>query len=88
MWWHNREESDAAKSGLPFQDRAWRVSVKEIKANSYNLDIKNPHKTNINQGDLEEMLVEYQQLLTELGQTRNTLKQELMNALSESERGE
>lgn len=77
-WWHNREESD----------RAWKVSVKQIKANGYNLDIKNPHKTNINQGDLEEMLAEYQQLLAELGQTRNTLKQELMNALGESERGE
>ena len=77
-WWHNREESD----------RAWKVSVKEIKANGYNLDIKNPHKTNINQGDLEEMLIEYQQLLAEVGQTRNTLKQELMNALGESGRGE
>lgn len=73
-WWHNREESDAAKSGLPLRDRAWKVSVKEIKANGYNLDIKNPHKTITNQGDLEEMLAEYQQLLAEVGQTRNTLK--------------
>lgn len=73
-WWHNREESD----------RAWKVSGKQIKANGYNLDIKNPHKIDADQGDLEDMLAEYQQLLAELGHTRNTLKQELMNALGES----
>lgn len=73
-WWHNREESD----------RAWKVSGKQIKANGYNLDIKNPHKIDADHGDLEDMLAEYQQLLAELGQTRNTLKQELMNALGES----
>ena len=80
-WWHNREESDAAKGGLPLRARAWKVSVKEIKANGYNLDIKNPHKIDADDGDLEDMLTEYQQLLAELGQTRNTLKQELMAAL-------
>lgn len=73
-WWHNREESD----------RAWKVSGKQIKANGYNLDIKNPHKIDADQGDLEDMLAEYQQLIAELGHTRNTLKQELMNALGES----
>lgn len=85
-WWHNREESDSLRDS--FASRAWKVSVKEIKANSYNLDIKNPHKINTNHGDLEEMLAEYQQLLADLGQTRNTLKQELMNALGESGRGQ
>lgn len=79
-WWHNREESDRDR----FASRAWKVSVKEIKANGYNLDIKNPHKTDASHGDFEEMLAEYQQLITDLGQTRNTLKQELMNALGES----
>lgn len=85
-WWHNREESDSLRDS--FASRAWKVSVEEIKANSYNLDIKNPHKTNTNHGDLEEMLAEYQQLIADLGQTRNTLKQELMNALGESGRGQ
>jgi type I restriction enzyme M protein len=83
-WWHNREESDAALGGLPLRARAWKVSGKQIKANGYNLDIKNPHKIDADQGDLEDMLAEYQQLLAELRHTRNTLKQELMNALRES----
>jgi type I restriction enzyme M protein len=31
-WWNNREENE----------RAWRVPVEQIAANSYNLDVKNP----------------------------------------------
>ena len=31
-WWPNREENA----------HAWRVSAEDIKANGYNLDIKNP----------------------------------------------
>ena len=84
LWWHNREESNAAEGGLPLSDRAWKVSVEKIKANGYNLDSKNPHKINADHGDFEEMLAEYQQLIADLGQTRNTLKQELMKALGES----
>ncbi len=83
-WWNSREESDAAEGGLPLSDRAWKVSVEKIKANGYNLDSKNPHKINADHGDIEEMLAEYQQLMADLGKTRNTLKQELMNALAES----
>jgi type I restriction enzyme M protein len=70
-WWYNREENEFA----------WKVSVEDIKNNGYNLDIKNPHKIDVEHGDLEEMLGEYQQLLDELGETRLTLKQELMAAL-------
>lgn len=33
-WWNNREESD----------QAWQVDIDTIKANGYNLDIKNPHR--------------------------------------------
>ncbi|MBL1458461.1 MAG: N-6 DNA methylase [Methylophaga sp.] len=33
-WWTNREESD----------QAWQVNIETIKANGYNLDIKNPHR--------------------------------------------
>jgi len=33
-WWGNREECD----------RAWLVDVETIRANGYNLDIKNPHR--------------------------------------------
>lgn len=33
-WWANREASE----------QAWQVDIETIKANGYNLDIKNPHK--------------------------------------------
>lgn len=34
-WWENRAESDVA----------WKVHIETIKARNYDLDIKNPHKT-------------------------------------------
>jgi len=34
QWWNNREENE----------QAWRVDIKTIRENSWNLDIKNPHK--------------------------------------------
>jgi len=33
-WWNNRKENE----------QAWKVDIKTIKDNGYNLDIKNPHK--------------------------------------------
>lgn len=33
-WWQNREDNE----------QAWQVSIDTIKANGYNLDIKNPHR--------------------------------------------
>ncbi len=33
-WWNNREENE----------QAWQVDIETIKANGYNLDIKNPHQ--------------------------------------------
>ncbi|WP_198304197.1 type I restriction-modification system subunit M [Arcobacter vandammei] len=33
-WWNNRVENE----------QAWKVNIETIKANGYNLDIKNPHK--------------------------------------------
>jgi cbb3-type cytochrome oxidase cytochrome c subunit len=47
----------------------------------YALLPKNPHKIDAEHGDLDEMLADYQQLIADLSQTRNTLKQELMAAL-------
>ncbi len=70
-WWNNREETEFA----------WKVSIDQIKANNYNLDIKNPHVTDIDHGDPEELLRNYKTLLREIEDTRNTLKAELMAAL-------
>lgn len=70
-WWNNREESEFT----------WKVSVDQIKANNYNLDIKNPHVIDIDHGDPEELLENYKALLSEIEETRNILKAELMTAL-------
>ena len=56
--WNNREENKFA----------WKVSVEEIKANNYNLDIKNPHRVDAEHADLDEMLKDYQTLMA-LGNT-------------------
>ena len=69
-WWENREESELS----------WRVSVEEIKANNYNLDIKNPNKVDEEHGDPVELLAKYQKLMAEVGAVRDTLKKELMVA--------
>ena len=70
-WWDGREENEFA----------WRVSVETIKANGYNLDIKNPHEAGEDDGDPDILLKEYQNLLSEMTKTRGTLKAELMAAL-------
>ncbi len=70
-WWENRQESG----------QAWKVSVEQIKANGYNLDIKNPNTVADELGDPEELLAAYKTLLTSVAETREALKQELMGAL-------
>ncbi|BAY83116.1 type I restriction modification enzyme M subunit [Calothrix parasitica NIES-267] len=71
-WWDNREENEFA----------WKVSVEDIKANGYNLDIKNPYQEKESHRDLGEMLGDYQELMAGLSETQNLLKAELISALS------
>lgn len=70
-WWENRVESE----------QAWKVSIEQIKANGYNLDIKNPNTVADELGDPEELLAEYKTLLASVAETREKLKRELMDAL-------
>ena len=70
-WWGEREEGA----------HAWRVPVESIKANGYNLDIKNPHAVEESLGDPDDLLEDYQALLAELAETKGALKRELMAAL-------
>ncbi|MDH6104809.1 hypothetical protein NWP22_02785 [Anabaenopsis tanganyikae CS-531] len=57
--------------------------ITDLKANNYNLDIKNPHQVDVAQADLDEMLAEYHKLMAELGDVRGKLKFELMSALND-----
>ena len=70
-WWANRVENE----------RAWRVSFEMIAANNFNLDIKNPHAPELDHGDFEELLAAHNQIMLDVAETRDTLKDELMKAL-------
>ncbi len=71
-WWNKRENNKFA----------WKVSIDDIKANNYNLDIKNPHEEVIDHGDPEELLENYKVLLSDISKIRTALKNELMDALA------
>lgn len=70
-WWNKREVNEYA----------WQVSVKEIAERNFNLDCKNPHSVEINHGEPDELMAEYEQLSQELAAVQEALKAELMLAL-------
>lgn len=70
-WWEKREENE----------QAWRVPIETIKARNYNLDIKNPHRDEVENGDPHELLQAYQQKQGLIAALRQTLKSELAAAL-------
>jgi type I restriction-modification system DNA methylase subunit len=70
-WWDDRVESELA----------WRVPIKDIQANGYNLDIKNPHTVDVAHRDFGEMLGDYRSLEGDVAHTREQLRQVLMAAL-------
>ncbi len=74
-WWGDRQESE----------QAWKVSVEQIKATGYNLDIKNPNTVADDHGDPDELLADYRRLLDDVAAKREALKKELMAALDRSE---
>jgi len=66
-WWKKRKESE----------RAWKVSIKEIKERDYNLDIKNPNAPEDEIGDPIALLSEFNTLQSSIGKLRDQLKTEL-----------
>ena len=70
-WWDKREESEYA----------WRVSIDDIKARNYNLDIKNPNMVDETHREPTELLDEYRKLELQAQVLRDELKSELMKAL-------
>jgi type I restriction enzyme M protein len=70
-WWKKRKANE----------HAWKVSIAEIKANGFNLDIKNPHDAGTGNADPDALLAEYQTLLAKIAATRDQLKDELRAAL-------
>jgi len=73
-WWTDRKETA----------QAWKVSIEDIAANNYNLDIKNPHVEESVNHNPEELLAQYATQQTEIQSLRDQLKGILEDALSEN----
>ncbi|MGQ0501559.1 MAG: N-6 DNA methylase [Panacagrimonas sp.] len=75
-WWGGAE-----REGRKETPQAWRVSIEDIKARGYNLDIKNPHTVADDHGDPETLLTELSAAEGETAKLRDQLKSILAEAL-------
>jgi len=80
QWWGGEQRKDRIAN-----EQAWKVSIEEIKASNYNLDVKNPHQEELDHGDPDELLADYQNLQGEIANTLDQLKAELEKALTEAQ---
>jgi type I restriction enzyme M protein len=79
-WWG--KNTNSLRKKREENQSAWRVSVKDIIANNYNLDIKNPNLVEEDHGDPEEILQKYNTVEKEIAELRDKLRNELKAALS------
>lgn len=79
IWWGSKEDGFASRVE---NEQAWRVSIDQIKAGNFNLDLKNPHNVNTGPGNADKLLPEYERLLTQIANTRDALKRELYDSLT------
>jgi type I restriction enzyme M protein len=70
-WWNKREETD----------KAWKVSVKDIAANNYNLDRKNPNTPVEMHEDPTSLLVKYAEAVSAVNELRERLKTSLKQSM-------
>jgi type I restriction enzyme M protein len=78
-WWG--DEADGFKGRIE-TEQAWKVTIEDIKARNYNLDIKNPHVGDQISHDPEVLLQKYADQQREITELRNQLKVILAEALS------
>lgn len=79
-WW-GKPDKKGRYSKRQESELAWRVSIDQIKAGNFNLDLKNPHQSDEGPGDVDHLLPEYEKLLAQIAETRAKLKAQLMEAL-------
>ncbi|OHX37485.1 DNA methyltransferase [Methylomonas sp. LWB] len=77
-WWGSSTDGYASRHA---SEQAWPVSIDDIKARNYNLDIKNPHVGEQISHDPDELLQRYAQQQQDIGQLRDQLKAVLQEAL-------
>jgi type I restriction enzyme M protein len=77
-WWGKPGQESKRKE----TENAWRVSIADIAARGYNLDVKNPNVVDDAHRDPAELLAEYQKAQAAVAEAREKLRLELENALS------
>lgn len=75
-WWGGN-----SREGRVETERAWRVSIEEVKHRGFNLDIKNPHVVADDHGDPVELLAKLDAAETTVVSLRDQLKSILEAAL-------
>lgn len=80
-WWGTEADDFAARVE---SEQAWKVSVDDIKARNYNLDVKNPHVGEQVSHDPDELLRKYEQQQKSIGSLRDQLKAILTEALTKN----
>ena len=78
-WWGDEADGFKARSE---NEQAWKVSLEDIQARNYNLDIKNPHVGEQISHDPEELLEKYKKQQAAISELRDQLKDILAEALS------
>ncbi len=76
-WW-----GGAMRKGRQEGPQAWKVSVEEVKARNYDLDIRNPQTKTDDHGDPERLLVDLAAVDAETARLRDQLKTILAKALA------
>jgi type I restriction enzyme M protein len=77
-WWGKPGQEKKRKEN----EFAWRVSIADIAARGYNLDVKNPHTVDAAHRDPSELLAEFQAAQAAVAEVREKLRKELEIALT------
>jgi type I restriction enzyme M protein len=77
-WWGNETDGFASRIET---EQAWKVSIDDLKARNYNLDIKNPHVGELIIHDPDKLIKKYQKKQQETIKLRDKLKTILADAI-------
>jgi len=83
-WWGNEADGFASRTET---EQAWKVSIDDIIARNYNLDIKNPHVGEVISHNPEELLADYSKQQADIQDLRDQLKGILSAALAKDSEG-
>ncbi|MCE5211523.1 MAG: type I restriction-modification system subunit M [Deltaproteobacteria bacterium] len=82
-WWGDESDGFASRTET---EQAWKVSIEDIKARNYNMDIKNPHIDEQIIHDPEVLLQKYVEQQQDISKLRDQLKSILTVALIDGEK--